>query len=156
MRIKLVSVGTRMPLWVETGIEEYRRRLPREFELRVVEIPLGNRGKSASATVAMQKEGEACLKAVEKGEYLVALDVKGRSMTTEDMAAAIGTLRDQGQDLCLVVGGPDGLAPEVLAAARASWSLSALTFPHPLVRVILAEQLYRIWSIISGHPYHRA
>jgi 23S rRNA (pseudouridine1915-N3)-methyltransferase len=156
MRIKLVSVGTRMPQWVEAGIEEYRKRLPREFELRIVEIPLGNRGKSASARVAMQKEGEACLKAVEKGEYLIALDVRGRSLDTEAMAVTIGALRDEGLDICLVVGGPDGLAPEVLAAARASWSLSALTFPHPLVRVILAEQLYRVWSIISGHPYHRA
>jgi 23S rRNA (pseudouridine1915-N3)-methyltransferase len=156
MRIKLVSVGSRMPQWVEAGTEEYRKRLPRDFELKIVDIPLGNRSKTASPRAAIHKEGEACLKTVEKGEYLVALDVRGKTMSTEDMAAAIGAIRDQGQDLCLVVGGPDGLAPEVLAAARASWSLSALTFPHPLVRIILAEQLYRIWSILNGHPYHRA
>ena len=156
MKIRLVSVGTRMPQWVQAGVEEYRRRLPRDFEMIVTEIPLGSRSKSVATRAAMQKEGEACLRAVEKDDYLVALDVKGTVLGTETMAQAFGALRDEGRNISLVVGGPDGLDPSVLKAAHATWSLSALTFPHPLVRVILAEQIYRVWSILGGHPYHRA
>lgn len=156
MKIKLICVGTRMPDWVEAGVAEYRKRLPRDFELQIVEVPLGQRGKQADAARAMAREGEGCLKALAPGDYVIALDVKGRAHSTEALAREVGKLRDQGHNLALLVGGPDGLAPDCLAAARASWSLSALTFPHPIVRVILAEQLYRVWSLLAGHPYHRA
>lgn len=160
MKIHLVCVGTRMPAWVEAGVNEYRKRLPRDFELSLSEIPLAPRGKAADSPKAilkaMEREGEACLKAIHERDYLVALDVKGRALSTEGMAVEVQKLRDAGQNLTLLVGGPDGLAPACLAAARASWSLSALTLPHPVVRIVVAEQVYRVWSLLNGHPYHRA
>jgi 23S rRNA (pseudouridine1915-N3)-methyltransferase len=155
VKIQLISVGTKMPDWVEAGVAEYRKRLPRDFELLVTEIPLAARGKGADIGKAMAKEGEACLRAVGKGDYVVALDVKGRALGTEQLAEQFRQLRDSGRNVSLLVGGPDGLSPECLSAADARWSLSPLTFPHPIVRVILAEQLYRAWSILSNHPYHR-
>jgi 23S rRNA (pseudouridine1915-N3)-methyltransferase len=156
VKIQLISVGTKMPEWVETGVAEYRKRLPRDFELLVTEIPLAPRGKGLDVAKAMAKEGEACLRAAGKGDYLVALDVRGKAMGTEQLAEQLRQLRDGGRNISLLVGGPDGLAPECLEAADARWSLSLLTFPHPIVRVILAEQLYRSWSILANHPYHRA
>ncbi|MDY6984609.1 MAG: 23S rRNA (pseudouridine(1915)-N(3))-methyltransferase RlmH [Pseudomonadota bacterium] len=156
MKIQLICVGTKMPDWVEAGVAEYRKRLPRDFELGITEIPLGARGKGMDVGKAIAKEGEACLRAVGKGDYLVALDVRGKALDTEQLAAQLRQIRDGGRNLSLLVGGPDGLAPDCLAAADARWSLSPLTFPHPIVRVILAEQLYRGWSILANHPYHRA
>lgn len=156
MKIQLICVGTKMPDWVEAGVAEYRKRLPRDFELGITEIALAARGKNADVGKAMAKEGEACLRAVGKGDYVVALDVRGKTLDTEQLAAQLRLLRDGGRNLSLLVGGPDGLASDCLAAADARWSLSPLTFPHPIVRVILAEQLYRSWSILTNHPYHRA
>jgi 23S rRNA (pseudouridine1915-N3)-methyltransferase len=145
-----------MPEWVEAGIQDYLKRLPRDFELKLVEVPLATRTKTTNLQHAIDKEGEACLRALPVGDYVVALDVKGKHFSTEQLAARIGDLRDQGRNLSLLVGGPDGLAASCLARADASWSLSALTFPHPLVRIIVAEQLYRVWSLLNNHPYHRA
>ncbi len=156
MKITLVSVGTRMPDWVEAGVAEYRKRLPRDFEFRVVEVPLSQRTKTTNLVQAIAKEGEACLRAAGTGDYLIALDVKGKGLSTEQMALKVGELRDASRNISLLVGGPDGLAPACLARADTSWSLSALTFPHPLVRLIVAEQVYRVWSLLHNHPYHRA
>jgi len=156
VKISLICVGSRMPEWVEVGVAEYRKRLPRDFELLITEIALAPRSKSGDTVRAVAKEGEACMKAVGRNDWLVALDVKGRSLDTEQLAAQFRQLRDEGRNVSLLIGGPDGLASECLAQADALWSLSALTFPHPLVRVILAEQLYRVWSILTGHPYHRS
>ena len=156
MKITLVSVGTRMPDWVEAGVAEYRKRLPKDFELRLVEVPLSQRSKTTNLVLAIAKEGEACLRAVAPGDYLIALDVKGKTLNTEQMARQFGELREGGRNISLLVGGPDGLAPAVLAKADASWSLSALTFPHQVVRIIVAEQVYRVWSLLNNHPYHRA
>jgi 23S rRNA (pseudouridine1915-N3)-methyltransferase len=155
MKIHLICVGTKMPDWVEAGVAEYRKRLPRDFELLLTEIPLAQRGKGADIGKARMKEGEACLRAVAKGDYLVALDVHGRTLGTEQLAEQLRLLRDGARNVALLVGGPDGLSPDCLAAADASWSLSQLTFPHPVVRIILAEQVYRAWSILANHPYHR-
>lgn len=155
MKIQLISVGTKMPDWVEAGVAEYRKRLPRDFELLVTEVPLAPRSKGGDIGKAMVKEGEACLRAVGKGDFVVALDVKGQTLGTEQLAEQFRLLRDGGRNVSLLVGGPDGLAPDCLARADARWSLSPLTFPHPIVRVILAEQLYRAWSILNKHPYHR-
>lgn len=156
MKITLIAVGTKMPAWVDSGTEEYRKRLPRDFVLNIVEIPLSQRSKTTDLKRAMAKEGEASLQAIGKGDYVVALDVLGQNLSTEKLAKKINTVRDVGQNLSLLVGGPDGLAPECLQRADATWSLSALTMPHPIVRVVVAEQLYRVWSLLNNHPYHRA
>jgi 23S rRNA (pseudouridine1915-N3)-methyltransferase len=156
MHIHLIAVGTRMPSWVEQGYGEFARRLPAECTLRLVEIAPGRRGKGADLGRAVREEGERVLKAVPKGAQLVALEVSGRSWTTEQLAARLEEWMREGRDLALLVGGPDGLSDECRAAADLRWSLSPLTLPHALVRVLLAEQLYRAWTLLIGHPYHRA
>lgn len=155
MRIKLLAVGTRMPAWVEEGVAEYRKRLPAEFSFDIQEIPLARRGKNPDIKRAKQQEAEALLKAVPKDDVLVALDVTGRAISTQGLAERLNEWHMEGQNLSLLVGGPDGLDDECLQRARQRWSLSAMTLPHPLVRVLLAEQIYRAWSILQGHPYHR-
>jgi len=156
MKINLICVGTRMPVWVDTGVAEYRKRLPKDFELLITEVPLAQRSKSSDLARALTKEGDACLLAVNRADYIIALDVKGVSQSTEQLALQLGKLRDTGLDVAMLVGGPDGLSPACLQIASARWSLSALTFPHPIVRVILAEQIYRAWSVLINHPYHRS
>lgn len=155
MKIRLLAIGSRMPTWVEAGVDEYRKRLPREMPLEIVEIPAGVRGKNADVARAIQSEGDRMLEKLRDQEHIVALEVKGAAWTTQRLAERLETWRLEGQDVALVVGGPDGLDPRVAARARHSWSLSALTLPHPLVRVVLAEQIYRAWTLLAGHPYHR-
>jgi 23S rRNA (pseudouridine1915-N3)-methyltransferase len=156
MRIHLIAVGTRMPAWVTDGFQEYARRMPRECRLQLIEIPPGRRGKSASAEQARAQEGGQILAALPKDCRVIALDVRGRTWSTEALAARLQEWLGAGRDVALLVGGPDGLAADCLSRADESWSLSALTFPHALVRVLLAEQLYRAWTLGTGHPYHRA
>lgn len=156
MRVSLIAVGTRMPAWVEAGVNEYRKRLPSELQLDIREIALAKRGKNADIARAMQQEGSAMLAAIAPRDVVIALDVQGKSIGTEQLAARLAQWQLSGDNFSLLVGGPDGLAPECLERARERWSLSALTLPHPLVRVLIAEQLYRAWSINNNHPYHRA
>ncbi len=155
MQINLIAVGTRMPAWVEQGYQEYARRLPRECALVLKQIPLGPRGKSRPLAHALQEEGRRMLAALDARQRVVALDVAGQSWSTLQLARELGEWMGSGEDVSLLVGGPDGLDPPCLARAQRRWSLSPLTLPHPLVRVLLAEQLYRAWSLINGHPYHR-
>ena len=155
MRIKLLAVGTRMPDWVEAGVNEYRKRLPAEFSLDIQEIALAKRGKNPDIKRARAQEAQALLKAVPKNDVVEALDVDGRSISTEGLAKTLNEWHMDGQNLSLLIGGPDGLDESCLQQARQRWSLSAMTLPHPLVRGLLAEQIYRAWSILQGHPYHR-
>ena len=155
MKIKLLAVGTKMPSWVTTGYQEYAKRLPSDMQLQLQELPLGFRGKSADPAKAMQKEGESMLAAIGNGDRVVALDVLGKPWCTEQLAEQCADWRMDGRNVSLLVGGPNGLAPECLARADQKWSLSPLTLPHPLVRVLLAEQLYRAWTILNHHPYHK-
>lgn len=155
MRIRLLAVGNRMPDWVTAGYEEYARRLPADFQLELIELAPGHRGKNADLARAIRSEGDTMLAAIGKGDRVVALDVKGRPWSTEQLAEQAESWRMDGRNISLLVGGPDGLDPRCLALADQKWSLSALTLPHPLVRVVLAEQLYRAWSILQGHPYHK-
>ncbi len=156
MNIYLISVGNRMPRWVVEGYEEYAKRLPGECALQLIEIAPGHRGKNADTARTLRDEGERMLKAVPKGCRIVALDVLGRAWSTEQLSERLAQWMADGPDLALLVGGPEGLAPDCLQAAELSWSLSSLTMPHPLVRVVVAEQLYRAWSLMRNHPYHRA
>lgn len=155
MRIQIVAVGNKMPSWVSEGCKEYLRRFPTDLAVNIVEIPPGKRGKNADIPRILQKEGELMLKAVGKGHRIVTLEVTGKSWTTPQLAQQLTEWQYDGRDVSLLVGGPEGLAPECTAASQQRWSLSALTLPHPMVRVILAESLYRAWSVIQNHPYHR-
>lgn len=156
MRIHLVAVGTRMPSWVVEGYQEYAKRLPRECSLQLTEVPLSKRHKSLTPGQARRQEGQAMLAALPKVCTVVALDVRGSSWGTEALAGQLRDWMASGRDVALLVGGPDGLSPSCLDRADQRWSLSALTFPHSLVRIILAEQLYRAWTLTTGHPYHRS
>jgi len=156
MNIHLIAVGDKMPVWVQQGLDEYAKRLPRECALRLIEIAPGRRGKNADIARAVRDEGQRMLAAVPKGARVIALEVNGRSWSSEQLARQLGGWLSGGQDIALLVGGPEGLSEEARAGAQQQWSLSPLTLPHPLVRVILAEQLYRAWSILRNHPYHRA
>jgi 23S rRNA (pseudouridine1915-N3)-methyltransferase len=156
MNIFLISVGNRMPRWVEEGYQEYAKRLPAECALKLVEIAPGHRGKNADIPRTLRDEGERMLKAIPKGCRVIALDVTGKAWNTEQLSGRLEQWMADGRDLALLVGGPEGLAPDCLAAAEMRWSLSPLTMPHPLVRVVLSEQLYRAWSLMRNHPYHRA
>jgi len=156
MNIHLISVGTRMPKWVEQGFGEYAKRMPGECALKLVEIPPGHRGKGADISRAIRDEGERMLKAIPRDCHVIALEVKGREWSTDQLASKLTGWMESGRDLVLLVGGPDGLANSCRERADMLWSLSPLTMPHLLVRVVLAEQLYRAWSLMRNHPYHRA
>jgi len=156
MNIHLIAVGEKMPPWVQQGYAEYAKRIPAECALKLAEITPGKRGKNADVTRAVRDEGQRMLAAIPKGAFVIALEVNGRNWSTEQLAGQLENWMHLGTDVALLVGGPEGLSPECRAAAQQQWSLSSLTLPHPLVRVVLAEQLYRAWSIMRNHPYHRA
>jgi 23S rRNA (pseudouridine1915-N3)-methyltransferase len=155
LKIQLIAVGTKMPSWIEKGYQEYAKRLPASCALVLTEIPSQFRGKNVDVARLLRDEGQRMLQAVPKGARVVALDPRGKSHTTESLAVQLESWMNGGSDIALLVGGPEGLAPECLAAAQQKWSLSKLTFPHPLVRIVVAESLYRAWSVMTNHPYHR-
>jgi 23S rRNA (pseudouridine1915-N3)-methyltransferase len=155
MQVHLIAIGERMPAWVESAFTEYAKRLPRECRLTLREVRAGRRGKGADLARIVREEGARLLAAVPQGARIVALERSGQSLGTQEFAAELGRHLQTGQDLALLVGGPEGLSEECLTRAQAVWSLSALTLAHPLVRIVAAEQVYRAWSIITGHPYHR-
>ncbi len=155
MQIQLLCVGNRMPTWVVAGYAEYAKRMPRECELKLRELPTGKRGKNADIARAVEEEGQKMQAAIPAGDRVVALDLSGSEWSTQQLAEALSRWQGDGRNVSLLVGGPDGLAPACLARADERWRLSALTFPHPLVRIVLAEQLYRAWSLLHNHPYHR-
>lgn len=144
-----------MPAWVTAGFEDYAQRLPRELKLELVELPLAVRGKNADLERAKQAEGDKLLER-SAGCTRVMLDERGASWSSTELANRLQVWMQQGRDVALLIGGPDGHAAEVHAAAQERWSLSRLTLPHALVRVLVAEQLYRAWSLTANHPYHRA
>ncbi|MFP5440484.1 MAG: 23S rRNA (pseudouridine(1915)-N(3))-methyltransferase RlmH [Gammaproteobacteria bacterium] len=155
MKVRLVAVGERMPAWVESAVGEYAKRLNGEIRLEVVEIAAGKRTKASDLDRIREQEGERMLAALAPDDRVIALDVGGKALSTEAMAAELNRSLPEGRNVALLVGGPEGLAQCALARARERWSLSALTLPHPLVRVLVAEQVYRCWSLLRGHPYHR-
>ena len=144
-----------MPAWVEHGVNEYSKRLPPEIKFEIKEIPPGKRGKGADIKRAIAAEGQQMLALIPAADKVIALEVTGRAWGTEKLARELQQWQREGDNISLLVGGPDGLATECQARADQQWSLSALTLPHPLVRIVLAEQLYRAWAINNNHPYHR-
>ena len=145
-----------MPAWVNEGYREYARRLPRECRLDLTEIPPGQRARSGNVERAVAEEGKRMLAELATGEHVIALDVEGHSWSTEQLASEFQRWMQRGRVIKLLVGGPDGLSAPCLDRAQQCWSLSPLTLPHTLVRVLVAEQLYRAWTVTVGHPYHRA
>jgi 23S rRNA (pseudouridine1915-N3)-methyltransferase len=156
MHIHLIAVGTRMPAWITEGYREYARRLPPECSLRLVEIPPCKRRKTLSTERIREAEGRQLLAAIPEQSLVIALDVSGKPWSTQGLAERLRDWLQGGRDIALLVGGADGLSAACLARADLHWSLSAHTLPHALVRVVIAEQVYRAWSLLSGHPYHRA
>jgi 23S rRNA (pseudouridine1915-N3)-methyltransferase len=156
MRVRVIAVGTRMPAWVRSGCDEYLARLKRGLGVAFTEIEPGTRGAASASRQAIATEGRRLLGTLGPSEHVVALDERGRELTTLELADWLAARMQQGEDLVFLIGGPDGLAPEVLARSNFTLSLSRLTLPHALVRVLLAEQLYRAHSILGHHPYHRA
>lgn len=154
MRARLIAVGERMPAWVTAGFAEYVKRLSHELPLELVEISTKGRGNRDRAR-AIADEGAAMLAAIPKGAHVIALDGRGKAWSSEELAAQLAQWRMQGNDLAFLIGGPDGLAAAALERAQQHWSLGPATLPHPLVRIIVAEQLYRAASQLGNHPYHR-
>ena len=144
-----------MPAWVEAGVAEYRKRLPPEFNFELRELTMANRSNVAPAQ-AVAREGKLIRDTLPHRGRLIVLDVTGRSLSTEQLAERLLDWQMSGDNFSLVIGGPDGVEPNLLREAELCWSLSPLTLPHPLVRVLLVEQLYRAWTINAGHPYHRS
>lgn len=155
MQITLIAIGNRMPAWVVQGYEEYARRMPNECSLQLIEITPARRNKGADIKRLVQQEGVRMLAAIPKQAFVLALEVTGKAWSTEQLAGQLDTWMREGQPIAMLVGGPEGLAPACQQRADVSWSLSNLTLPHPLVRVVIAEQLYRAMSILKNHPYHR-
>jgi len=155
MQLRLIAAGTRLPAWVNAGFEEYAGRLRGEYRLDLVEIPLGDRS-GPDVRRAVEAEGKRMLAAAGEKGHLVALQVGGKALSTEQLARWLEQRAQDGESPVFCIGGPDGLAPEVDARARLRWSLSALTLPHGLARVVVAEALYRAVTVIKGLPYHRA
>lgn len=155
MRATLIAVGERMPAWVTLGYAEYAKRLAHELPLQLVEISTKLRGRSNDLARVIAGEGAAMLAAIPKGAHVVALDGRGKTFSSEELAGQLARWRMQGSDLAFLIGGPEGLAAAALERAQQRWSLGPATLPHPLVRIILAEQLYRAVSLLNNHPYHR-
>ncbi|MFT6390184.1 MAG: 23S rRNA (pseudouridine1915-N3)-methyltransferase [Cellvibrionaceae bacterium] len=155
MRLRIIAVGTKMPSWVTAGVSEYQKRLPREWKLEWLELPIGQRSKSQDINKAIRAEGESILSALGSKERVIALEVNGKAWSTEQLAEQVADWQMMGQDTTLLIGGPDGLSASCRERAETLWSLSPLTLPHPLVRILLMEQLYRAWSLINNHPYHK-
>ncbi|MDO7951043.1 23S rRNA (pseudouridine(1915)-N(3))-methyltransferase RlmH [Xanthomonas euvesicatoria pv. eucalypti] len=156
MKCRLIATGERAPSWVAQGFAEYQKRLSHWMPMELVEIEPGLRGKGRDAQRATDDEGRRVLAALPKNAYVVALDVPGRPLSSEQLAQRMEHWRGQGRDLAFLIGGPEGPAAEVLKSASESWSIGPLTLPHMLVRLIVAEQLYRAAAMLANHPYHRA
>jgi 23S rRNA (pseudouridine1915-N3)-methyltransferase len=155
VRITILAIGHRAPGWVQEGFDEYARRMPPEARLELIELKAEERGAGRGTDKAKALEGERILAALPQGAILLALDERGRSVTTQGLSVMLSGWMREGSHPAFAIGGADGHSDEVKSRADKLVSLSALTLPHMLVRVVLAEQLYRAWSILARHPYHR-
>ena len=155
MKIRLLTITHKVPSWIETGYQEYASRLPKSCALELIEIPAEKRDRSTNITLIIKREGEKLLAASKAHHLIIALDVKGKLWSTKELVKQLADWQQHGDNVDLLIGGPDGLSSQCIKEANRCWSLSPLTFPHILVRLIIAEQIYRAWSILQQHPYHR-
>ena len=155
MHIRLIAVGDRQPSWVDDAFGVYSGRLPREWKFRLDRIATVRRTKNDKSKSAMEAEGEQILARIDANEQVILLDERGKQMTSPVLAARLADWQADGRDLCFIIGGPDGVSATCRERANSIWSLSELTLPHGLARVLFAEQMYRAWSLQVGHPYHR-
>jgi 23S rRNA (pseudouridine1915-N3)-methyltransferase len=155
LHLRVLAIGTRPPEWVREGWDDYARRLQTRLPVKLTEIAPGRRGKGLSTERAIEDEGRRLLAALKPADHLVMLDERGRERTSIELSRWLAERQQAGASLALAIGGPDGFGTEVRARAQESWSLSRLTLPHALVRVVLIEQLYRAATLLDGHPYHR-
>lgn len=155
LKISLIACGHKMPTWVNTAVAEFSKRLRDYVNFQLIEIPLAKRQKGSNLARILEKETNAILAAIPEQAYLIALESSGQCFTSEQLAAKLQQLQQKTSHLCLLIGGPEGLSPILTEHAQERWSLSALTMPHPLVRIVLTETLYRAFSIIHHHPYHK-
>lgn len=155
MKINIIAVGTRMPDWVTQGTQTYLDRMPADYRVTLTEIPAIKRDKHTDINAALQKEGRALLSKCQSNQITVALERIGTPLSTQALATQLHEWHDLSMDINILIGGPEGIHADTLAHIQQHWSLSKMTLPHPLVRVLICEQLYRAYAIISGHPYHR-
>ncbi|ARG97467.1 23S rRNA (pseudouridine(1915)-N(3))-methyltransferase RlmH [Legionella micdadei] len=155
LKITLIACGNKMPTWVNSAVSEFTKRLQEFVNFNLIEIPLAKRGKASDLTRILEKEAALITHTIPPNARVIALDISGESFSSEKLASKLEQLQQISSHLCFLIGGPEGLLPSVLGRADERWSLSKLTLPHPLVRIILLETLYRAWSIIHKHPYHK-
>lgn len=155
LKITLITLGNKMPDWVAAGSQDYAKRFNDGIQLKIIEIPLIRRSKTSDLTRILEKEAALIKDALPGNARIIALDIEGKSFSSEDLALRMTQLQQTSSHFCLIVGGPEGLTTETLQLCDERWSLSKLTLPHPLVRIILLEALYRAWSIMNNHPYHK-
>jgi 23S rRNA (pseudouridine1915-N3)-methyltransferase len=155
MQITIIAVGKKPPSWIDAGVQEFSKRISGDLSLRLIEVTPVKRSKTGNTTRLLATEAARIRAVVPKDNLIIALDENGKSFTTKTLSTRLSGWMQDGQDVAIVIGGADGLDPELLQTAGETWSLSRLTLPHALVRVVLAEQIYRAWSILKNHPYHR-
>lgn len=155
MQIDLIAVGKRMPAWIETAVKEYSKRLPKNIQFKIIEITPAIRGKNNNAENYKQKEQENIEAALSPKSIIIALDERGKTISSQQLADQLQTWNDEQQHIIIIIGGADGLSDGIKKKANQMWSLSKMTLPHGLVRVMLVEQIYRAWTITQNHPYHR-
>jgi len=155
MKIKIVSPSNKMPDWVTTGCQEFLKRFDESCRVEFIDIPLNTRSKGADLNRLIDKESKAMLGTIAKDDWVVALTIDGKSFSSEVLAKQLENWQAQGQNIVIFVGGPEGLSPDCITRANQKISLSSFTLPHPLVRIVLVEQLYRAVCIGKGHPYHK-
>ena len=156
MHIRLLAVGDRQPSWVDEAFGKYTERYPREWKFRLDIIPTVRRNKNDKSRQAIEAEGELILAKLGSDEQVILLDERGKQLSSKSLASRLSEWQTDGQDLCFIIGGPDGVSGQVRQRANMMWSLSQLTLPHGMARALLSEQLYRAWSLQTGHPYHRS
>jgi len=155
LKITLVTLGNKMPDWVVQGTKDYAKRFNDGIQLKLIEIPLLKRSKSSDMTRILEKETILIKEALPTGARIIALEIAGKTFSSEELASKLTQLQQTDSHLCFIIGGPEGLSDEILKLSDDRWSLSKLTLPHPLVRIILLETLYRAWTIMNNHPYHK-